>query len=136
MVIPSPLTGALIGPALACSYGLIRSRRFARLQFRSLRMPPALFEEYYRDTCAIARPDMTAFLKANASYALKESIGSCAAKVQVLAGGKETSGIRRSAERIHAFIPGSTLTVFPELHHGEYALWHADAYAQRVRSLH
>ena len=54
-VLPSRLTHALIGPSLACSYGLIRRRSFARLQFRSLRLKPELFEEYYRDSSAISR---------------------------------------------------------------------------------
>ena len=40
MAVPAAMTDALIGPALALSYGLIRKERFARLQFRSLRMKP------------------------------------------------------------------------------------------------
>ena len=65
MLLPSRLTHALIGPALSGSYGLIRNRSFARLQFRSLHMREALFEDYYRDSSAIAREDMIAFLRAS-----------------------------------------------------------------------
>ena len=43
-VIPSGLTNALIAPAFGSSYGLIRNRGFAKVQFRSLHMMPDFFE--------------------------------------------------------------------------------------------
>ncbi|MBR3494356.1 MAG: alpha/beta hydrolase [Clostridia bacterium] len=134
-VLPSRLTHALIGPSLACSYGLIRRRCFARLQFRSLRLKPELFEEYYRDSSAISRADMTAFLRANTAYTLKDSIRSCAARVHVYAGGKELPGVLRSAERIHEAVPGSTLTVLPGLYHGDFSINHPADYAEAVRGI-
>ena len=63
-VIPSKLTNALIAPTFGSSYGLIKNRSFAKIQFRSLHMKPDLFEEYYRDTCQITKSDMISFLKA------------------------------------------------------------------------
>lgn len=135
MAVPSGLTAALIRPSLACSFRLIRSRGFARLQFRSLRMPPELFEEYYRDTCAISRTDMTAFLTASTSYRLKESFEACRAKVHVFAGEKETRGILRSARLIHEKAPGSGLTVLPGLYHGGFSLWQPEEYVRRIESL-
>jgi pimeloyl-ACP methyl ester carboxylesterase len=50
-VLPARLTNALIAPAFGSSYGLIRNRHFAKLQFQSLHIKPELFEDYYRDTC-------------------------------------------------------------------------------------
>ena len=49
-VIPSALTHAMVAPAFASCYGLISKRWFSRLQFRSLRMDAALFEDYYQAT--------------------------------------------------------------------------------------
>ena len=43
MVIPSRFTHAMIAPVFGSSYGLIKNRAFAKLQFRSLHMDPALF---------------------------------------------------------------------------------------------
>ncbi|MDO4741382.1 MAG: alpha/beta hydrolase, partial [Eubacteriales bacterium] len=71
LVVPSKLTRAMIAPAFGSCYGLIRRRWFARLQFKALKIKEELFEEYYRDTCAISKANMIAFLKANASYAMK-----------------------------------------------------------------
>ena len=94
---PSKLTQALIAPALAPSYGLIRSRGFARLQFRSLHMRDALFEDYYRDSCAIRKEDMIAFLRANAAFETRASLARTRAQIHVFAGQKETAPILRSA---------------------------------------
>ena len=135
MVIPSRLTHAMIGPAFGASWGLTKNRRFAKLQFESLRMKPALFDDYYRDTCAIEKTDMIAFMKANTSYALGDAIAGCTASVHVFAGEKETRGILRSAEMICGKVPGSVLTVLPGLYHGEFSLNHADRYAETVRSI-
>ena len=46
-VIPDRMTAALIGPAFSASYGLVRNRKFAEIQFRSLRIRENLFEEYF-----------------------------------------------------------------------------------------
>ena len=135
MVNPSGLTDALIGPTLACSYGLIRNKRFARLQFRSLRLDPELFDDYYRDTCLISRSDMAAFLKASASYALKDTIAACEARVRILAGEKETLGIRKSAGMIHKCIPGSELAILSGLYHGEFSINHAREYVQIINTM-
>ncbi len=92
-VVPSKLTNALIAPAFGWSYGLIRDKRFARLQFKSLHMDEELFEDYYRDTCKIEKTDMVAFLKASTSYSLKESVRNTTSRVLVLAGEKENRTI-------------------------------------------
>ncbi|MBO4228983.1 MAG: alpha/beta hydrolase [Clostridia bacterium] len=134
-VIPSPRTNALIGPSVGMSYGWIRNRTFARIQFRSLRMRPEYFEDYYRDTCQIAKTDMIAFLKANTSYSLKPSICETAAKVCVFAGERETRGIRKSTEEIHRMIPSSERTVLPGLFHGEFSLNCPERYAETVRQI-
>ena len=91
-VIPSKLTSAMIGPAFGSSWGLVQSRTFAKLQFRSLHMKEELFEDYYRDTCRITKEDMIAFMKANTSYGLKDALRETCADVHIYAGEKETSG--------------------------------------------
>ena len=135
MVLPSRITARMIGPAVGCSYPLIRQKWFARLQFRSLHIQEALFEDYYRDTCSIEKPDMIAFLRANASYPLKAALRDCAADVHVFYGEKEIRGIRKSAELIHERIPGSTLHVLPGMQHGDFSVNHAAKYAQCVRDV-
>ena len=134
-VIPSRLTNALIAPAFGSSYGLIRNRSFAKMQFRSLHIKPELFEEYYRDTCRIKKQDMIAFMKASTSYALKDPLRNTAAKVHVYVGEKETGEILRSADAICRALPSASIHRLPELRHGEFSINHADRYADAVRQI-
>ena len=134
-VIPSKLTNALVGPAFGSSYGLIRNKAFARLQFRSLHIKEALFDDYYRDTCLIKKADMIAFMKANTAYELKETLKDTEAEVHVYFGEKETGEIRRSAEVIRKALPDAILHPLPGYRHGDFSINHAGAYAEEVQRI-
>lgn len=135
MVIPSPWTHAMIGPAFGSCYGLIRHRWFSKLQCRSLRIPQALFEDYFRDTCGISKENMIAFLQANTLYRIRDSLADCGAKSCVLVGERENKAMRKSAQAISGVLANSTLRVLPRLHHGEFSLRYADDYAATVREM-
>ena len=132
-VIPSGLTNALIAPAFGSSYGLIRNRGFAKLQFRSLHMMPDLFEEYYRDTCRITKSDMIAFLKANTAYRPKQALQNCQAEIRIVVGGKEQKTMLQSANLLHEMLQKSVLEVKEGLHHGEYSINHPEQYVAELR---
>ena len=134
-VIPQKMTNALIGPAFGSSYALIRSKRFAKLQSESLHIRLELFEDYYRDTCLIPKPDMISFMKASTAYALKDSIRSSTAETHLYAGEKETGTIMKSVEQIHKALPDSTVSILPGLYHGEFSLNHPERYVQEVREI-
>ncbi len=134
-VIPDPLTRAMIRPAFGMSYGLMGQRWFAKIQFRYLRMPPELFEEYFRDTCVIKKEDMIRFLEASSGYAAPANLDKVQAKARILVGQKEARRMRRSAERLTKRLPDAQLTVLPGLAHGEFSLKHPDDYVQIVRWL-
>lgn len=83
LVIPSKFTYSMIKPAFGSCYGLIKYKWFSKLQFKSLRIKSNLFDEYYKDTCAIRKSDMIAFLQENSVYSLKDGIGECEATIMV-----------------------------------------------------
>lgn len=60
-----------------------------------------MFDEYYKDTCAIRKSDMIAFLQENSVYSLKDGIGECEATVQIYVGEKEKQSMKKSAKIIH-----------------------------------
>jgi pimeloyl-ACP methyl ester carboxylesterase len=132
-VVPSKLTNVLIAPAFGSSYGLIKNRRFANLQFRSLHMRSDLFEDYYRDTCAIATGDMAAFLEANCAYGCKAGLAQTKAKVKILAGSREQKSILDSAKLLHSTIPGSCLEILPGLRHGDLSINHPERYGEILK---
>ena len=126
---------ALISPAFGCSYGLLRNKSFARLQFQSLHIQPALFGDYYRDTCQIKKADMIAFLKANTGYTLKKSIESCSARVRVAIGGRENRRVLKSAKLLEKTVPGCAAQVLPSFRHGDFSLNHAKDYVQMLHQI-
>lgn len=134
LVRPSGLTHALIKPLFGSCWGLIRRRWFAKLQFRALGIQPALFEEYYRDTCRISKENMIAFLQANALYDIKPSLKDCGAKAYIFVGKKENRAMKLSAEKLGRSLPGSVLQLLPG-GHGDFSLNRAEDYARTVREI-
>ena len=132
LVIPSKFTYSMIKPEFGSCYGLIKYKWFSKLQFKSLRIKPNLFDEYYKDTCAISRSDMIAFLQENSVYSLKESIGDCEATVQVFVGEKENHTMRKSARIIHEKLQDSFIQVLPNMYHGEFSISHAGDYVSKI----
>ena len=135
LVIPSKVTHAMIKPAFGSCYGLIKQKWFSKLQFKSLGIKQALFEDYFRDTCGISKSNMIAFLEANALYSIKSSIAACSAKVCVFVGEKENVAMRKSAMIIHEKLRGSLLQVLPQMYHGDFSINHAKDYSDKVREM-
>ena len=130
LVKPSKLTASLIGPTFGMSYGLIQQKWFAKLQAAYLGIPRALFDDYYRDTCAISKADMIAFLKANSMYAVKPSLSETTAKVKIVAGSREQKSILDSAKMLHKAIPGSSMEILSGLRHGDLSLNKPEQYVK------
>ena len=134
LVKPSKLTAALIGPIFGMSYGLVKQRWFAKLQADYLGIPKELFEDYYRDTCAIRKADMIAFLQANCAYTIKPALAETTAKVKIVAGAKEQKNILDSAKLLHSAIPNSQLEILPDLKHGDLSINHLKQYKDILRN--
>ena len=127
---PSKLTCALIGPTFGMSYGLIKQRWFAKLQATYLGIPKELFEDYYRDTCAITKADMIAFLKANCAYEIKNGLRETTARTKIVAGSREQKSIRDSAKLLREAITGSRMEILPGLRHGDLSLNKPEQYTK------
>ena len=135
LVIPSKLMYSMIKPAFGSCYGLIQYKWFSKLQFKSLKIKSDLFDRYFRDTCAISKKDMVAFLQANSLYSLKESIKKCTAKVYVFVGGTEKNAMQKSAKVIHQALQESILKILPGLYHGEFSINQGKDYANKIREI-
>ena len=132
LVKPMKLTSALITPAFGMSFGLIKQKWFAKLQADFLGIPKELFSDYYRDTCAISKADMIAFLKANSLYTIKPELSETTAKVKIVAGSKEQKNIRTSAKLLHQAIPHSSVEILPDLRHGDLSINHPQRYGRML----
>ena len=134
-VIPMPLAKRMVKPVLNMSHGLIQKPWFAKWQFRALGINSRWYEDYYRDTCVISKESMTAFLRANAAYEVREELRGTEAKVLVLVGEKEPKQMRRSARKLCELLPGSGLEILLGLGHGQYAINYGEIFAERVDAL-
>ena len=103
------------------------------MQAAYLGIPKALFEDYYRDTCAITKADMIAFLQANCTYEIKSSLAETTAKVNIVAGSREQKSILDSAKLIHKTIPSSQLEILPSLRHGDLSINCPEQYVQLLK---
>ena len=135
LVIPMKITYAFIQPIFSICYPLIKKRWFARLQFKTLHIKESLFEDYYRDSAAISKENMLAFLKANSDYKLKDSVKESLARVLILVGSKESRIMKKSAEVLYEQIPNATLEVLSGYYHGDLGINHASEYIQKIDDL-
>ena len=131
-VIPSKLTYSLIRPTFGTCYGLIKQKWFSKLQFRSLRIKPELFDDYYQDTCSITKQNMIAFLQESSMYSMKKTLGECTAKVHLFVGERENKRILFSAKKIREVIKNCDLHILPSMYHGEFSINQADRYAKEL----
>jgi hypothetical protein len=119
---PTKLTARLIAPTFGMSFGLIKQKWFAKLQAEYLGIPKDLFDDYFRDTCALSKADMIAFLKANSLYTIRPSLTETTAKVMIVAGSKEQKNIRDSVVLLNKAILGSSMKILSGLRHGDLSL--------------
>lgn len=135
LVVKDKLINAIIGPSIKVSYGLIKKRCFARMQFKSLNIHEELFEDYYHDTCLIKKDNYINILKSNSSYNLKDSIENSKADVLILVGQKEGRKMIKSAELLNKKIKGTRLKILKGYTHGDLSINHAEEYVKYIRMM-
>ena len=98
LVLPMRAARALAAPRRrpelpARAAPLVRAGRSSRASTS----PRSSTSPYYRDSCAISKRDMIAFMRANSSYRLRPELAACGARATILVGGKEPRVMVRSA---------------------------------------
>lgn len=132
LVLPMRTTHALIKPTISLCYPLVKKRWFAKLQFHSLHIRKDYFDDYYRDSTAITKENMIAFLRENSDYQLKNDIGECQAKTLILVGSRESNIMKKSAEILHKKIPDSSLEILRGYYHGDLSMNYAESYIEKM----
>jgi len=78
------------------SFGLVRVEWFSKWQAKSLYIPDAYWEQYYRDSLKLTRDNFLSVMEANMSYALPETFANSNVPALVLAGTKERGKVKAS----------------------------------------
>ncbi|MFD1214103.1 alpha/beta fold hydrolase [Arthrobacter sp. GCM10027362] len=117
LVLPLP-AARLAGPLLRSAAPLRNRRWFARLQARSMFIPPGMFGDYVRSSGQVSAHSLGNILRENAAYRIPAGWRTSTARTLILAGRQERRVMRRSAAALHAGLPGSELRVLPGCGHG------------------
>lgn len=132
LVLPMGIASAFIRQTVSLVYPLVKKRWFARLQFGALHIKKEYFDAYFCDSAAVTKEDMIAFLLANSNYRIKDSLKECRAKVLVLAGGREASIMKRSAEILCSNIQNASMEILSGYYHGDLSINHPEAYVKKM----
>ncbi len=132
LVKPMKITASLIGPIMELSYGLIKKEWFAKMQFKFLKIKEELYSDYFKDTCAITKKNMIAFLKANSLYKVKKQLADAEADVYIFVGAKERKNMLHSAQTVCNTVKDGVLKILKDYYHGEFSLNYAAEYADKA----
>jgi len=94
---PMKLTNILTKPTLKMSYGLIKNRKFSKVQAKSMYISKDYYDIYYNDTIAIPIEECIKMISANMSYSLPASFKNSKVKALILIGKKEKGIMKKSA---------------------------------------
>lgn len=135
LAMPMKVTQKMIKPAFSMSYGLISKKWFSKMQFNSLKIRKDLFDNYYKDTCKIAKEDMISFMQANANYEIKNSLSNTKTKALIVVGDKERKIMKKSAELINQKIKNSKTIILSNYYHGDLSINHPRKYIDIIEEL-
>lgn len=118
LVRPSPLGRKLIQPTIRLSYPLIRNKRFARLQAKTLYITEEQFQKYYEESCQMKLATLVSVLEENMSFGIPQSFREAHGKILVTVGAKEKAIMKKSAKDLVETSPNCTGAIIPEVGHG------------------
>ncbi|MGL4336897.1 MAG: alpha/beta fold hydrolase [Turicibacter sp.] len=133
LVYPIKMVTALTVPMYNLCYGLIKNRRYAKLQAKTLNVPEHLFEQYFRDSSRMSKQSLINITKSNGSYAMPKTIVETTANVLIVVGEKEISVMKKSATLLHQTIKNSQLMVVKNAGHGELSLVTPEKYCELLQ---
>ncbi|CAM3408889.1 MULTISPECIES: alpha/beta fold hydrolase [Saccharibacillus] len=117
-IYPASLARPLAGPLISLFYPLMRSRKFAALQARSLYVPGEQFDMYYAHSLGISRAGLIRTVRESLGYRLPAGFAYSTARLLVTVGEEESGSMRRSARDLAQMRAGSELVVRPGIGHG------------------
>ena len=98
LVRPMKFTKKLIKPAFKMTFGLIKNRKFAKLQAKQLYISDEDFETYFEESKRTSLDDLIQVIESNMSYALPQGFKNSKVRTMVLVGSKEKGVMLKSAQ--------------------------------------
>lgn len=91
------LPKSMIGFSIKLTYPLIKYKTFAKLQAKTLLIPPHLFNRYFEESRVVTVDGLIRVLQENMSFILPKAFSQVKSKMLVTVGEKERSVMKKSA---------------------------------------
>jgi len=134
LVYPIKAITAFTVPMFNLFYGLIKMKWYARLQAKTLNIPPELFDSYFNDSSRMSKKSLINMTNSNGNYSMQKKIENSTAKTLILVGEKELPIMKKSAVKLSKKIKHSTLKILPKYSHGEIGISDPREYIELCKS--
>jgi pimeloyl-ACP methyl ester carboxylesterase len=121
-------------PMFNLFYGLIKIKWYARLQAKTLNIPPELFDFYFNDSSRMSKKSLINMTISNGNFSMSQKIENSTAKTLILVGEKELPIMKKSAVKLSKTIKHSTLKILPKYSHGEISISNPREYIELCKS--
>ncbi|SES25399.1 Pimeloyl-ACP methyl ester carboxylesterase [Gracilibacillus ureilyticus] len=133
LVRPNPTLIKWMEPMIRWTFPLIKNRRFAKLQAKTLYIKENNFEKYYKESCQISRETLIRVLKENMAFKIPDNFHQVETRMLITVGQKEKSIMKKSAQDLVAANKNCTGIVLKHIGHG-VSLANPEVFHQIVES--
>ncbi|MBS4207302.1 alpha/beta hydrolase [Bacillus sp. FJAT-50079] len=109
LIIPQKIMKMFVTPTIYLTYPLIRKKKFAKLQAKTIGISDTYFEKYYLDTCNMSRENLIRILKENLSFTLPPNLANGNTQFLFTIGENENWLMKQSIKKLASF--GRTVTI-------------------------
>ena len=115
---PIALPKSILGFTVRLTYPLIKYRTFAKMQAKTLFIPPHLFNRYYEESCTVTPESLIRVMQENMNFKIPEAFPKVKSKMLVTVGEKERGVIKKSAQNLAMSNANCHKIVWPSIGHG------------------
>ena len=115
---PILLPKRLIGSLVKLTYPLIMYKPFAKMQAKTLLIPPHLFHRYYEESRAVTIDGLVRILQENMAFTIPDAFSQVKSKMLVTVGEKERHVMKKSAHELALCNVNCHKMVWKDIGHG------------------
>lgn len=115
---PITLPKSILGSTVKLTYPLIKYKTFAKIQAKTLFIPPHLFNRYYEESCAVTRDSLIRIMQENMNFKIPEAFSKVKSKMLVTVGEKERGIMKKSAHDLVVCNENCHMIVWQDIGHG------------------
>ena len=115
---PIPFPNRLIGFLVKLTYPLIKYKSFAKMQAKTLLIPPHLFQRYYEESRAVTADGLVRVFQENMAFTIPDAFSQVKSKMLVTVGEEERQVMKKSAHELALCNVNCHKIVWKDIGHG------------------